>query len=218
MNTTEVPSEAASKAARAQTVDLKLEVVVIPVSDVDRAKSFYSKLGWRLDADFVVGDAFRVVQFTPPGSSASIHFGKGVTSAVPGSARGLYLVVSDIEAARAELVARGADVSEVFHRAGPGQPPVSGPHPQRGSYASFATFSDPDGNEWLLQEVTTRFPGRIDSNATSFASAPDLAGAMRRASAAHGEHEKRTGQPDANWPDWYAEYMVAEQAGKKLPS
>jgi hypothetical protein len=137
---------------------------------------------------------------------------------VPGSARGLYLVVSDIEAARAELVARGADVSEVFHRAGPGQPPVSGPHPQRGSYASFATFSDPDGNEWLLQEVTTRFPGRIDSNATSFASAPDLASALRRASAAHGEHEKRTGPPDANWPDWYAEYMVAEQAGKRLPS
>ncbi len=218
MNTTEVPSEAASEAARAQTVDMKLEVVVIPVADVDRAKSFYSKLGWRLDADFVVGDAFRGVQFTPPGSPSSIHFGRGITSAVPGSASGLYLVVSDIEAARAELVARGADVSEVFHRAGPGQPPVSGPHPQRGSYASFATFSDPDGNEWLLQEVTTRFPGRIDSNATSFASAPDLAGAMRRASAAHGEHEKRTGQPDANWPDWYAEYMVAEQAGKKLPS
>jgi catechol 2,3-dioxygenase-like lactoylglutathione lyase family enzyme len=218
MNTTEVPSEAASKAARAQTVDLKLEVVVIPVSDVDRAKSFYSKLGWRLDADFVVGDAFRVVQFTPPGSSASIHFGKGVTSAVPGSARGLYLVVSDIEAARAELIGRGADVSEVFHRAGPGQPPVSGPHPQRGTYASFATFSDPDGNGWLLQEVTARFPGRVDAGDTTFTSSTDLASALRRASAAHGEHEKRTGERDENWPDWYAVYMVAEQAGTGLPS
>jgi catechol 2,3-dioxygenase-like lactoylglutathione lyase family enzyme len=197
---------------------MKLEVVVIPVSDVDRAKRFYSKLGWRLDADFVVGDAFRGVQFTPPGSSASIHFGTGMPSAVPGSASGLYLVVSDIAAAHAELVRRGVDVSEVFHRAGPGQPPVSGPHPQRGSYASFATFRDPDGNEWLLQEVTTRFPGRIDSNATSFSSAPDLSRAMRRAEAAHGEHEKHTGQRDANWSDWYAEYMVAEQAGKPLPS
>ncbi len=218
MNSAEVPSEAASKAARAQTVDLKLEVVVIPVSDVDRAKSFYSKLGWRLDADFVVGDAFRVVQFTPPGSSASIHFGKGVTSAVPGSASGLYLVVSDIEAARAELIGRGADVSEVFHRAGPGQPPVSGPHPQRGTYSSFATFSDPDGNGWLLQEVTARLPGRVDAGDTTFTSSTELASALRRASAAHGEHEKRTGERDENWPDWYAEYMVAEQAGTELPS
>ena len=206
-------------APSAGTVDMKLEVVVIPVSDVDRAKRFYGDLGWRLDADFVVGDAFRVVQFTPPGSPCSIHFGTGLTSAVPGSARGLYLVVSDIEAARAELVDRGVDVSEVFHRAGPGKPPVSGPDPARRSYFSYATFSDPDGNEWLLQEVTTRFPGRIDSNATSFASASDLASAMRRASAAHGEHEKRTGgQRDENWPDWYAAYMVAEQAGKELPS
>ena len=176
-------------------------------------------MGWRLDADFVVGDAFRVVQFTPPGSPCSIHFGTGVTSAVPGSASGLYLVVSDIESARAELVDRGVDVSDVFHRAGPGKPPVNGPDPARRSYFSYATFSDPDGNEWLLQEVTTRFPGRINSNATSFASASDLASAMRRASAAHGEHEKRTGgQRDENWPDWYAAYMVAEQAGKELPS
>ena len=179
-------------APSAGTVDMKLEVVVIPVSDVDRAKRFYGDLGWRLDADFVVGDAF-LVQFTPPGSPCSIHFGTGLTSAVPGSARGLYLVVSDIEAARAELVDRGVDVSEVFHRAGPGKPPVNGPHPARSSYSTFATFSDPDGNEWLLQEVTTRFPGRIDSNATSFASASDLASAMRRASVAHGEHEKRIG-------------------------
>jgi catechol 2,3-dioxygenase-like lactoylglutathione lyase family enzyme len=205
-------------ASSAGTVDMKLEVVVIPVSDVDRAKRFYGDLGWRLDADFVVGDTFRGVQFTPPGSPCSIHFGIGVTSAAPGSARGLYLVVSDIEAARAELVNRGVEVSEVFHRDGPGKPPLNGPDPARRSYFSYATFSDPDGNEWLLQEVTTRFPGRIDSNATSFASASDLASAMRRASVAHGEHEKRIGAADLNWPDWYSAYMVAEQAGKELPS
>ena len=201
----------------AGTTDMKLEVVVIPVSDVDRAKRFYGNLGWRLDADFVVGDAF-LVQFTPPGSPCSIHFGTGLTSAVLGSASGLYLVVSDIQAARAELIERGVEVSELFHRAGPGKPPVSGLHPARSSYFSYATFRDPDGNEWLLQEVTTRFPGRIDSNATSFASVSDLASAMRRASAAHGEHETRTGgQRDENWPDWYAAYMVAEQTGKELP-
>jgi catechol 2,3-dioxygenase-like lactoylglutathione lyase family enzyme len=206
-------------ASSAGTVDMKLEVVVIPVSDVDRAKRFYGGLGWRLDADFVVGDAFRGVQFTPPGSPCSIQFGTGGTSAVPGSARGLYLVVSDIQSARAELVDRGVAVSEVFHRDGPGKPALRGPHPERRSYFSYATFSDPDGNEWLLQEVTTRFPGRIDSNATSFASVSDLASAMRRASVAHGVHEERTGgQRDENWPDWYAAYMVAEQAGKELPS
>jgi catechol 2,3-dioxygenase-like lactoylglutathione lyase family enzyme len=202
-----------------RTVDMKLEVVGIPVSDVDRAKRFYGDLGWRLDGDFVVGDTFRGIQFTPPGSPCSIQFGTGGPSAVPGSARGLYLVVSDIQSARAELVDRGVDVSEVFHRAGPGKPAVSGPHPARSSYFSYATFSDPDGNEWLLQEVTTRFPGRIDSNATSFASVSDLASAMRRASAVHGEHETRMGgQRDENWPDWYAAYMVAEQAGNELPS
>jgi catechol 2,3-dioxygenase-like lactoylglutathione lyase family enzyme len=205
-------------ALSAGTIDMKLEVVVIPVSDVDRAKRFYSDLGWRLDADFVVGDEFRGIQFTPPGSPCSIQFGTGVPSAVPGSARGHYLVVSDIQAARAELIDRGVNISEVFHRAGPGQPPLSGPDPARRSYFSYATFSDPDGNEWLLQEVTTRFPGRIDSNVTSFASAWDLASAMRRASVAHGEHETRTGgQRDENWPDWYAAYMVAEQTGKELP-
>jgi catechol 2,3-dioxygenase-like lactoylglutathione lyase family enzyme len=205
-------------ASSAGTVDMKLEVVVIPVSDVGRAKRFYGNLGWRLDADFVVGDAL-LVQFTPPGSPCSIHFGTALTSAVPGSASGLYLVVTDIEAARAELVAHGVDVSDVFHRAGPGKPPVEGPHPARSSYSSFATFRDPDGNEWLLQEVTTRFPGRIDSNATSFSSLSDLASAMRRASVAHGEHETRMGgQRDENWPDWYAAYMIAEQAGKELPS
>lgn len=197
-------------------VDLKLEVAVIPVSDVDRAKRFYSGLGWRLDADFAVGDAFRVVQFTPPGSPASIHFGKGVTSAAPGSS-GLYLVVSDIEAARAELIGHGIDMGEIFHIAGPGQPPMSGPDPERRSYLSYATFKDPDGNSWLLQEVTARFPGRVDADETTFASVADLAAAMRRAEAAHGEHEERTGERDANWSDWYAEYMVAEQAGKELP-
>jgi catechol 2,3-dioxygenase-like lactoylglutathione lyase family enzyme len=205
-------------APSAGTVDMKLEVVVIPVSDVERAKNFYAGLGWRLDADFVVGDAFRGVQFTPPGSPASIHFGRGVTSAVPGSASGLYLVVSDIEAARTELVDRGVDVSEVFHRAGPGKPPISGRDPERRSYFSYATFSDPDGNTWLLQEVTTRFPGRVDADHTTFASPADLASALRRAETAHGEHEKRTGQRDADWPSWYAAYMVAEQAGEELPS
>ena len=205
-------------APSAGAVQMKLEVVVIPVSDVDRAKRFYGDLGWRLDADFVVDDGFRGVQFTPPSSSCSIHFGTGVTSAVPGSARGLYLVVSDIQAARAELVARGADVSELFHRAGPGKPPVSGPDPARRSYSTYATFSDPDGNEWLLQEVTARLPGRVDAGGTTFTSSTELAGALRRAEAAHGEHEKRTGQRDADWPVWYAEYMAAEQAGKPLPS
>ena len=201
------------------TVDMKLEVVVIPVSDVDRAKRFYGRLGWRLDADFAVGDGFRVVQYTPPGSPCSIHFGKGITSAAPGSTSGLYLVASDIEAARADLVEHGAEVSEVFHRAGPGQPAVPGMHPQRNSYSSFATFSDPDGNTWLLQEVTVRFPGRVDPDQTAFSSSADLAKALRRAAAAHGEHEKRMGgQRDENWPEWYAEYLVREQSGEALPT
>jgi catechol 2,3-dioxygenase-like lactoylglutathione lyase family enzyme len=199
-------------------VDFKLEVVVIPVSDVDRAKLFYGSLGWRLDADFPVSDALRVVQFTPPGSPCSVHFGKGLTSTVPGSSKGNYLVVSDIVAARADLAERGVDVSEVFHRDGPGQSAVSGPHPKRSSYSSFATFSDPDGNEWLLQEITERFPGRVEDE-TTYASSADLAKALRRASVAHGEHEKRTGgQRDENWPDWYAAYMVAEQSGETLPT
>ena len=214
-----------SSTSRARTADLKLEVVVIPVSDVDRAKHFYDVLGWRLDADFPF-DNFRVVQFTPPGSECSVQFGTNITSAAPGSAQGLYLVVSDIEAARAELTDRGVDVSEVFHAGEPGaqfQPEgtggrVSGPAPDHASYGSFATFSDPDGNGWLLQEVTTRLPGRIDAAEIAFATTADLASALRRAEAAHGEHEKRTGQHDANWPDWYAAYIVAEQAGKQLPS
>jgi catechol 2,3-dioxygenase-like lactoylglutathione lyase family enzyme len=218
MSITQVRSETANETAISRRADMKLEVVVIPVSDVDRAKRFYGGLGWRLDADFIVGDAFRGVQFTPPGSSCSIQFGTGITSAVPGSASGSYLVVSDVAAARAELVGRGVEVSEVFHRVGPGKPTLSGPDPARRSYSSFASFRDPDGNSWLLQEVTTRLPGRIDAVETRFASVADLANALRRAEAAHGEHEKRTGQRDANWPDWYAAYMIAEQAGKEPPS
>ena len=207
-------------------VDLKLEVVVIPVSDVDRAKQFYGGLGWRLDADFPFDNGFRVVQFTPPGAGCSVQFGSNITSAAPGSAQGLYLIVSDIQAARDELAARGAKPSEVFHATTPGaqfQPDgasgrTSGPAPDHATYSSFATFSDPDGNGWLLQEVTTRLPGRIDAAETTYESAADLASAMRRASVAHGEHEKRIGQADPNWPDWYARYMVAEQAGAELPT
>jgi catechol 2,3-dioxygenase-like lactoylglutathione lyase family enzyme len=201
-----------------EVVDMKLEVAVIPVSNVDRAKRFYGDLGWRLDADFAVGDTFRVVQFTPPGSPGSIHFGTGLTTAAPGSAL-LYLVVSDIEAARAELVARGVDASEVSHREGPGKPALSGRDPEGRSYSSFASFKDPDGNGWLLQEITVRLPGRVDPDDTTFNSSTELAAALRRTSEAHGEHEKRTGgQRDENWPDWYAEYMVAEQAGEPLPT
>jgi catechol 2,3-dioxygenase-like lactoylglutathione lyase family enzyme len=215
MNTIQQPSEAGSKHQKA---DLKIEAIVIPVSDVDRSKSFYGSLGWRLDADFAVGDSFRVVQFTPPGSPASIHFGKGLTSAPPGSAQNIYLIVTDIEVARAELVARGAKVGDVFHRAGPGQPPLSGRDPTGRSYVSFASFSDPDGNSWLLQEITARLPGRMNTEDTAFSSPTDLAAALRRAAAAHGEHEKLTGKHDENWPDWYAEFMVAEQSGSDLPT
>jgi catechol 2,3-dioxygenase-like lactoylglutathione lyase family enzyme len=197
-------------------LDMKLEVVVIPVSDVDRAKHFYGRLGWRLDADFVVGDTFRVVQFTPPGSAASVHFGRGLTSAAPGSAAGLYLIVSDIEAARADLVARGVAVGDVYHR-NVGETAEPGVDPARRSYASFATFEDPDGNSWLLQEVTTRLPGRVEPDAVTFASPMALAAALRRAAAAHSKHETRVGAPDANWPDWYAEYLVQEQSGGQLP-
>jgi catechol 2,3-dioxygenase-like lactoylglutathione lyase family enzyme len=220
MSSTEVRSSDASSGASAGKVDMKLEVVIMAVSDVDRSKQFYESLGWRLDADFAIGDDIRIVQFTPPGSGCSIGFGKGVTAAAPGSAKGLELVASDIEAARAELVGRGVDVSEVFHGS-PFSPAgrISGPDPERASYKSYASFEDPDGNLWLLQEVTVRLPGRIDSAQTTFASSADLASAMRRASVAHGEHEKRLGgEYDVNWPDWYAEYMVREQAGEELPS
>jgi catechol 2,3-dioxygenase-like lactoylglutathione lyase family enzyme len=216
-------------APSAGTVDMKLEVVVIPVSDVDRAKRFYGDLGWRLDADFASGHDWRVIQFTPPGSGCSVIFGKDVTAAAPGSAQGLYLIVSDIGNARDELLRRGVGISEVFHDAGDvhagadepylfGRLRVSGPDPDRRSYRSYASFSDPDGNGWLLQEVTARLPGRVDADATTFTSSAELAAALRRTAAAHGEHEKRTGQHDADWPGWYAEYMAAEQAGKPPPS
>jgi catechol 2,3-dioxygenase-like lactoylglutathione lyase family enzyme len=218
MTTTATRPEDATSAPRVGQVDLKLEVITLPVSDVDRSKQFYEGLGWRLDADFSDGND-RAVQFTPPGSPGSIHFGKP-SQGTPGSAQGMFLVVSDIQAARDDLRKRGAEVSEIFHFAKGPAPfggPVGGPAPDRGSYGSYAVFNDPDGNGWLLQEVTTRFPGRIDSQATTFASAADLASAFRRAEAAHGEHEKRTGERDADWPGWYAAYMVAEQAGTELP-
>ena len=212
-----------------QTSDMKLEIVVLPVSDVDRAKRFYGGLGWRLDADFASGEDYRVIQFTPPGSGCSVIFGKNVTGALPGSAQGVYLIVSDIEAARAELSARGVEVSEVFHDsagvyAGADEPylfgrvRVRGRDPDGRSYRSFASFRDPDGNGWLFQEITARLPGRVDASSTAYASAADLAAAMRRAEAAHGVHEKKLGHRDENWPEWYADYMVREQAGKDLPS
>jgi catechol 2,3-dioxygenase-like lactoylglutathione lyase family enzyme len=222
----EIPDNDARDAS-VPRVDMKLEVVVIPVSDVDRAKEFYARLGWRLDADFAAGDDYRVIQFTPPGSGCSIIFGKNVTAAAPGSAQGLYLIVSDIEAARNKLLGRGVEISKVFHDAGDvhagtdeaylfGRLRVSGPDPEHRSYRSFASFRDPDGNGWLFQEVTTRLPGRVAGD-TTYASAGDLSQALRRAAAAHGQHEARTGQADPNWPDWYAEYLVGEQAGEELP-
>jgi catechol 2,3-dioxygenase-like lactoylglutathione lyase family enzyme len=210
------------------SIDMKFEIAIIPVADVDRAKTFYASLGWRLDADFNDGKGFHIIQFTPPGSSCSTIFGTNVTTAAPGSAQGLYLVVSDIEAARNALLERGVEVSKTFHSAGVyagsdepylfGRVRVGGPDPEHGSYRSFASFRDPDGNGWLFQEVTNRLPGRIDSAATTFASAGDLAGAMRRASIAHGDHEKKLGgEYDENWPTWYAAHMVAEQSGAKPP-
>jgi catechol 2,3-dioxygenase-like lactoylglutathione lyase family enzyme len=224
MSTDEVRSNDAASIAK---VDAKLEIVVIPVSDVDRAKEFYGRLGWRLDADFDNHDNFRVIQFTPPGSGCSVIFGKNVTAAAPGSVQGLYLIVSDIAAARSELLGRGVKISEVFHdagdvRAGPDEPylfgrlRVSGPDPEHRSYRSFVSFSDPDGNGWLCQEITARLPGRVAGD-TTYASANDLSQALRRAAAAHGKHEARTGQADPNWPDWYAEYMVREQSGEEPP-
>jgi catechol 2,3-dioxygenase-like lactoylglutathione lyase family enzyme len=223
----EVRGNKASSNTSAAAFDMKLEIIVIPVSDVDRAKEFYVRLGWRLDADFDSGKNFRVIQFTPPGSGCSVIFGKNVTAAAPGSAQGLYLIVSDVAAARKALLDRGVKISEVFHAgdvdAGTdelylfGRQRVSGPDPERQSYRSFASFRDPDGNGWFLQEITKRLPGRIDAAATTFASANDLASAMKRAEAAHGEHEKRIGTRDENWPDWYAKFMIAEQAGTELP-
>jgi catechol 2,3-dioxygenase-like lactoylglutathione lyase family enzyme len=217
----------ATEARKTRTLDMRLEVIVIPVSDVDRAKRFYGGLGWRLDADFATGEDYRVIQFTPPGSGCSVIFGKNVTAATPGSTRGLYLIVPDVEAARKELLDRGVKVSEVFHPGavftGTDEPYLlgrhrgSGPDPEHQSYRSFASFSDPDGNGWLFQEITARLPGRVEAD-TTFVSSAELANALRRAAAAHGEHEKRNGgRRDENWPDWYAEYIVREQAGKELP-
>ena len=220
----------ANETTRPSAIDMKLELVVIPVSDVDRAKEFYAKLGWRLDADFAGPDDYRVIQFTPPGSPSSVIFGKNVTAAAPGSAQGLYLIVSDIEAARNDLRDRGVEVSEVFHAEGDvhtgrdepylfGRRRISGLDPARTSYRSYVSFRDPDGNGWLFQEITARLPGRVEPAGTTFTSSTELASALRRASAAHGEHEKRNGgQHDANWPDWYADYIAREQAGQPLPA
>jgi catechol 2,3-dioxygenase-like lactoylglutathione lyase family enzyme len=222
MSTAETNAHPAVDDVPVRNVDMRLEVVVIPVSDVDRARDFYVNLDWRIDADVHLDD-FRLVQLTPPGSGCSVQFGTNITPAAPGSAQWVYLVVSDIKSASDALAARGVEVSEVFHEATLGDrfhnnARVAGPPADHGSYASFASFSDPDGNTWLLQEITRRLPGRIDAATTSFTSATDLEGALRRASAAHGEHEKRLGQADANWPKWYADYMVAEQTGRELPS
>ena len=210
MSSTQVSTEqqGATGVPAAPTVDLKLEVVVIPVSDVDRAKRFYQGLGWRLDADFAAGESWRVVQFTPPGSPCSIHFGNGVTTAAPGSFKNLYLVVSDIEAARRELKGRGADVSPSFHFTAFGAPPSPGPDPNGGSYMTFASFSDPDGNTWLLQEIKTRLDGRGLSS-------PDVATLielLRETETHHGEYEPTA--PKHHWSQWYAAYIVAREQGK----
>jgi catechol 2,3-dioxygenase-like lactoylglutathione lyase family enzyme len=210
MSTTDVQSSDARGTVSVANVDMKVEVIVIPVADVDRAKEFYGRLGWRLDVT-----PPGVVQLTPHGSACSVQFGARLTSAAPGSAKA-YLVVSDLEATRVALVAAGVEVGEIYHISPNG--PVDGPDPEHRSYFSRATFHDPDGNEWLLQEITTRLPRRVDADTTSFGSASDLAGAMRRAAAAHGEHEKRIGAADPDWPTWYAAYIVAEQAGTELPT
>ncbi len=222
MSTTEVQT-GGSAAAGVGTVDMKLEVVVLPVADVDRAARFYAGLGWRLDADVRAGEGFRLVQCTPPGSGCSIQFGTGLTPAEPGSAQGLHLIVTDIAAAQEQLTASGVDTSGIFHceegyacRFPGNGPQLPGPEPRRGTYGSYLSFTDPDGNGWLLQEVTARFPGRVQGD-TAYGSVRDVAEALRRAAAAHGEHEARTGRADPDWPDWYAEYMVKEQSGEELP-
>ena len=214
MTSTATRSKDATTDPRVGQIDMKLEVITISVSDLDRAKEFYEGLGWRLDADFKDGSE-RALQLTPPGSQCSIHLAKKGA----GPAQGLFLVVSDIEAARDALVRHGVEVSEVFHFAkgpGPFGGVVGGLAPDHQSYGSLATFMDPDGNGWVLQEVTTRFPGRVAGD-TTYPSVPDLAQALRRAEAAHGQHEKRTGERDLDWPSWYAEYMVKEQSGEELP-
>ncbi|MDN4983045.1 VOC family protein [Bradyrhizobium arachidis] len=229
MTIIEIKRDVETEVSKSRRTDLKLEVVVISVSDVDRAKAFYAKLGWRLDADFASADGWRVIQFTPPGSTCSVIFGTNVTSAAPGSAQGLYLIVSDLEAARQDLLTRGVKVSKPFHGGGDvhagtdepylfGRIRLGGADPERGSYSSFASFRDPDGNGWFFQEVTMRLPGRIDALDATFSSSSELARALRRAAVAHGEHEKRTGAHDENWQDWYADYIVREQLGQPLPT
>ena len=226
MSDTHVSSETAAQVHRPGTIDMKLEVQIIPVSDVNRAKEFYEQLGWRLDDDVAPLDGLRIVQFTPPGSGTSITFGTGLTTAAPGAAEG-GLIVSDIEAARDELVGHDIEVSDIWH--GPPFPVEArqpGPDPARTSYGSFFSFNDPDRNTWLVQEVTNRLPGRMNAAETGYASTADLEAALRRAEAGHREHEKhtershllhRSGQHE-DWPAWYASYMVAEQAGTDLPS
>ena len=226
MSTTEVQNP--GRDAAVGKVDMKLEIQVVPVSDVDRSKEFYQRLGWRFDDDAAPLPGLRVVQFTPPGSGASVTFGQGLTTAAPGSAEG-GLTVSDIEAAHGEVVSRGIDASDLWH--GPPFPPEArqpGIDPERTSYGSFFSIDDPDGNLWVVQEVTMRLPGRVDAAGIRFASTADLERALRRAEAAHGEHEKRTRHRlkaelaarvrEDDWPAWYASYMVAEQAGTDLPS
>lgn len=224
MSVTKSRNESSDDTSVVPKADMKVEIIVIPVSDVDRAKGFYAALGWRLDADISASKQYRLVQFTPPGSACSIIFGSGVTSTAPGSVQGLYLIVSDIEGARADLLDRGVKVSEpfydvsgLFHHLN-GEGIVTGLQPQRKSYGTYASFSDPDGNGWFLQEITARLPGRVSSSDVGFTSSTELASALRRASAAHEEHQRRIGRQDANWPDWYAQYIFSEQTGKPLPS
>jgi predicted enzyme related to lactoylglutathione lyase len=204
------------------TIDTKLEAVVIPVSDVDCAKDFYLNLGWNLDSDVAADERYRMVQFTPPGSQCSVLFGKGVTDEPAGSVQGIHLIVSDIDAARAALAGRNVYVSDTFHDAGGffhhagRQARVSGLHPTRLSYGSFASFNDPDGNGWVMQEVTRRLPGRTDVTMTAFSSSGELAGALRRAARAHGEYEKTSGGGSENWAEWCAKFVI-DEAGKLAP-
>jgi catechol 2,3-dioxygenase-like lactoylglutathione lyase family enzyme len=224
MSVTQSRNESSDETSGVPQADSRFEVVVIPVSDVDRAKRFYAALGWRLDMDFAASKEYRVIQFTPPGSACSIIFGIGVTPAAPGSVQGLHLIVSDIDSARADMIDRGVNVSEPFYDVGGifhhlnGEGVVAGLHPQRRSYGTYVSFSDPDGNGWLLQEVTARLPGHELSSEVEFASSTELARALRRAAAAHDEYERRTGKQDTHWTDWCADYISAEQAGKPLPA
>lgn len=223
MSITRSEIESAVDKSGVSKAEMKFEVVVIPVGDVDRAKRFYAALGWRLDIDFTANSRYRVVQFTPPGSACSIIFGIGITPAAPGSVQGLYLIVSDIDAARKDLIDRGVKVSEPFYDKGGvfhhlnGEGVATGLQPERRSYGTYASFSDPDGNGWFLQEVTSRLPGHELSSGVEFTSSMELARALQRTAAAHHEHERRIGKSDDDWPAWYADYIFAEQDGKTPP-